>query len=79
MTQKSTMRVREVAEAGNTLHIRTIERQSPAGVTYFESRGRFKSASSPCIIHLVTHAKHTSADLAELGLLAIARRYGWGL
>lgn len=73
------MQRREVAAAGMTLQIRTVERKTSAGVPYFESRGSFRSARSPCTIHLVTSAKHTSAEIAELGLLSIARKYGWGL
>jgi hypothetical protein len=73
------MQVRDVTAAGMTLRIRTVERKTSFGGRYYESRGSFRSAHSPCTIHLVTSATHTSAHLAELGLISIARNYGWGV
>ena len=73
------MQVRDVTVAGMTLQIKTVERKTSVGARYYESRGSFRSAGSPCTIHIVTAARHTSAHLAELGLLSIAKNYGWGV
>ena len=72
------MRVKEITEGAVTLRIRTFERKTPAGFPYFESRGSYKSPDAPCTIHLVTRTTNVSAERAELEMVSVARRHGWG-
>jgi hypothetical protein len=72
------MAERTVIENGCELTLRTVERTTLFGITYWQVRFSFRLPGSTAIVHDVTFTPQGTAAQAEEMALRLVRHQGWG-